>query len=68
MCIRDSKYPTFSEINHTSVITKVHRSTGQLWLNQSDTNYDLTPLSDQQARIKAQFNGYATLYIQHVTM
>jgi hypothetical protein len=59
-------YPGFSEINHTAVITQVNSTTGQLWMTQSDDNYMNTSLSDQQARIKASYGGYATIYIRHV--
>ena len=57
------KYPGFSSINHTSVITIVQPSTGELWVSQSDTNYDNTTLSAQQSRIRAQFGGNAVIYI-----
>lgn len=60
------KYPGFSSINHTSVITIVQPSTGELWVSQSDTNYDNTTLSAQQSRIRAQFGGNAVIYIRHI--
>jgi len=62
------KYPGFSSINHTAVVTMTNPSTGELWMTQSDDNYMNTSLSDQQARIKASTGGYATIYIRHITM
>lgn len=61
------KYPGFSSINHTAVITSVDGK-GGLWMTQSDDNYINTTISDQQARITAGYGGPATIYIRHVNL
>jgi hypothetical protein len=62
------KYPGFSNINHTEIITTVNSTTGQIWMTQSNANYKNTSLADQQARITRDFGGNAIIYIRHVTM
>lgn len=62
------QYPGFANVNHSAVVTGTWVETGELWMTQQDTNYYDTSLTDQQARIKADTGGYATIWLRHVTM
>ena len=62
------QYPGFSNINHSAVVTGTQPATGELWMTQQDKDYYDTSLTDQQARIKADTSGYASICVRHVTM